>query len=614
MINIHVSKYASFDLNTPPHTDNDIHIFTQFFVHSNPTRKREIQFCLQHNANNPQIKSIHLLNEKIYGETELFGEHTSSIPSPAKNKITQSNISETADDKVGSRQRNVAEPRSGGGNIDRRLTFKDIFQYIRLNKIAGYCVFTNADIFFDETLAKVRFSTLHTHKHILALLRYEFGGGRVTTETAPIFGPRFDSQDTWILHFARTKGGGGCVHCSSLNIKEKHEPAFNIEFGRPGCDNKIAYLFNVLGSELFNDPQFIKTYHNHSSTLREYSKDVIGQPYTVILPAGVNPYIIAPSLGIDCKRVIETTKGFKEIRFDDNRRLFQYISDKLGKREKFIIPRISGHENNYAMFGKIIQSNMENGVKQIPVQIQQYFQQTLPTMKKNAGIKLSSLNDILKYSQMYLKAFENCDLYGGWESWGQYMPHISNSHQFIQTTFPTKQIFWTFALDIYHYIYDVPFTLAMKGKRVLIVSPFVQSIQEKLKNRALIYDGVDLFPDCSFLFIVPPLTNGDNPSEDFGVELERFFRRLDELRGEYDIALLSCGGYANPIANYIYENHEASAIYVGGVLQMYFGIYGVRWLKERADVLKLFMNENWSRPSAVEKPQNYGSIENGCYW
>ena len=79
------------------------------------------------------------------------------------------------------------------------------------------------------------------------------------------------------------------------------------------------------------------------------------------------------------------------------------------------------------------------------------------------------------------------------------------------------------------------------------------------------------------------------------------------------MALCSCGGYGNPICAFIY-NMGKSAIYVGGVLQMYFGIYGQRWLKERKDVIKLYLNEHWSRPKITEKPKSATEIEEGCYW
>ena len=57
-----------------------------------------------------------------------------------------------------------------------------------------------------------------------------------------------------------------------------------------------------------------------------------------------------------------------------------------------------------------------------------------------------------------------------------------------------------------------------------------------------------------------------------------------------------------------------SAIYVGGVLQMYFGIYGMRWMRERKDIMNLFMNQYWSRPMESERPEGYEKVEKSAYW
>jgi hypothetical protein len=57
-----------------------------------------------------------------------------------------------------------------------------------------------------------------------------------------------------------------------------------------------------------------------------------------------------------------------------------------------------------------------------------------------------------------------------------------------------------------------------------------------------------------------------------------------------------------------------SAIYVGGVLQMYFGIYGERWLRERSDIMRMYLNKHWSRPKENERPKNYKEVEKSCYW
>ena len=45
----------------------------------------------------------------------------------------------------------------------------------------------------------------------------------------------------------------------------------------------------------------------------------------------------------------------------------------------------------------------------------------------------------------------------------------------------------------------------------------------------------------------------------------------------FDIALLSCGSYAIPLGEHVKLELGRKAIYVGGVLQLYFGIMGRRY-------------------------------------
>ena len=48
-----------------------VHVFLQFFVHSDIMRQREIRFCLHKHVENPDIYKIHLINERIYTSVEL---------------------------------------------------------------------------------------------------------------------------------------------------------------------------------------------------------------------------------------------------------------------------------------------------------------------------------------------------------------------------------------------------------------------------------------------------------------------------------------------------------------------------------------------------------------
>ena len=243
MIIIENSK--SLELSENPNLSGDttdIHVIMQFFVHSSSIRNNEIKVCLQKNFVNSNITKIHLLNERIYSDNELGIRST--------DKIHQE-------------------------NIGKRLSFQDTFGYIRSNNLKGYFVFINADIFLDDTINFIRTSTMHEKKQMCALLRFEYDPS-IALDDAKLFGPRADSQDTWIFH-------------SNFLPKQEQEKCFAFNFGQPGCDNKIIYLMRVLGYTIFNDPYIIKTYHYHLSKERNYTKkDMVNNPWGLINPNNVN--------------------------------------------------------------------------------------------------------------------------------------------------------------------------------------------------------------------------------------------------------------------------------------------------------------------------------------
>jgi hypothetical protein len=541
---------------------DEVHLFTQFFIPSNKERHAELKQCLKLNSMNSNVHTIHLLVERKYSVNEL------GTPS---HKVIQT-------------------------VIGKRLTFQDVFVYIRARQIRGYLVLLNSDICFaDSALPNMRRSELHVKKQSIALLRYEYNPEY--PESSLMFGPRFDSQDTWIFH-------------SNHVVSPSAEHIFNFEFGRPGCDNKIIYLLSILGYEVINDPRCIQTYHIHTSKQRSYSmKDSLKLPCGVIVPYGVDPFQINSNLGIHMRDVHRSTKGFRELMFTDNQALFDYIQERFKRNAHFILPRISGIENNVAVFARVIRDKLHSDLEPL----RKYIQKTLNAMKNNAGILLESDAETSHYSDAYLSAIEHCEMMAGWDVQGNYIGHIAQSHAYLRNVYPTKKMFWALSLDIFHYIYNNPWTHALRGKRILIISPFEESILEKLPVRSKLYHGIDLFPDCEFITMKPPQTQAGEPSRGFTVEFQEFKENVDRLIDSFDIALVSCGGYANPICSFIYEKGK-SAIYVGGVLQMYFGILGERWVQERNDAVRLFHNKYWSRPKENERPRDCKKIEGGCYW
>ena len=528
-------------------------LITQFYISSNNDRQNEILQCLNFNINNSLIDKIYLITERQYTEQDM--------------KITN-NLNKSKVIQI---------------NIGARLKYSDVFDIIDKYEISGYILLANSDIFFDKNINILYKCGLKDNKKIYSQLRFEYTDKDLNK--CKVFGPRGDSQDTWIFH-------------SKFNIKKSHRKLFNFQLGQPACDDHINYLFMILGYYVHNEPFLIKIYHYHTSDFRTYnSEQRIIKPWIRLEPI-VHKYEEnwpPPNKNWWRFNIVEENNRFKE-----------YLDDKIINNKHFIIPRIAGVENNFVELGVYLMQN------QINKQQMSNIHNGIKTMKNNAGIKLTSLSSVAKYSKLYLDAFHKCDVYFEWEPWGEVYKYIVSSHNFINMNFGTKKQFWAFTLDIFHNIYNNPWTQALKGKRLLIVSPFVKSFEEKLQVLKEIY-GVDLFPECSFIFLKPPQTQGDCPSEEFDVELDKFLEKINEIKDKFDIALCSCGGYGNLVCSKIFDMGKSS-IYVGGVLQMFFGVYGNRWLKERPDVLRLFMNKHWSRPKEEEQPNGFKKVEGSCYW
>lgn len=161
----------------------------------------------------------------------------------------------------------------------------------------------------------------------------------------------------------------------------------------------------------------------------------------------------------------------------------------------------------------------------------------------------------------------------------------------------------------------IPWTHFLVDKTVLIISPFVESFEKQINNNFQIFKDQKVFLDQQkFIFYKSFNTLSNNHiHQDW---YQTFNIMKDEIRKlDFDIALLSCGGYGLPLCNFIKTELKKSSIYVGGGLQLLFGVMGKRW--ENSDFWKKIIKDNntlFIRPSNNELINQYQSIENGCYW
>lgn len=164
--------------------------------------------------------------------------------------------------------------------------------------------------------------------------------------------------------------------------------------------------------------------------------------------------------------------------------------------------------------------------------------------------------------------------------------------------------------DIEPFWYENPWTSALKGKKVLVINPFDESIQMQYKKRELLFKDKDMLPEFELhtLKSVMVLTPEDNI---YGTIIDVVNDTYEKAMAiDFDIAILGCGQVGMLLAG-MFKRQGKQAIYMGGALQLMFGIRGKRW-DNKEEYAELF-NEHWIYP-VEEPPAGAKRIEGGCYW
>ena len=156
----------------------------------------------------------------------------------------------------------------------------------------------------------------------------------------------------------------------------------------------------------------------------------------------------------------------------------------------------------------------------------------------------------------------------------------------------------------------VPWLQGLKGKKVLVVSPFEETIKTQYEKRRKVYSGNKALPDFELItYKMIETQNGINLGfRDFFEAYDYVIRQIREI--DFDVALISGGAYGYLLANDIKEMGKA-AIQLSSMLMP---IFGIKIKRHATDIyLNSFWNEYWSFP--IDKPiKNFEKVEDGCYW
>ena len=231
-------------------------------------------------------------------------------------------------------------------------------------------------------------------------------------------------------------------------------------------------------------------------------------------------------------------------------------------------------------------------------------------LENNAGIHIKDIKSLHAYTNALLTSYSNCTAIAEWETTGEVFALTGDGQQLVSKR--TPRIPKIMAQSLEPYYVQPSWMPALRGKRILIIHPFAKTIQQQLPNLSKIFPDREWFPECTITCLAPPLTLARNhQNKEWKEHLDAFLEILSKEK-DIDIALVAAGGYGMLISDYLYTTMNTSVMYIGGALQLFFGIIGKRWFTNK-DILTL-MNDDWIRPLADDKPANFIKVEKGCYW
>ncbi len=218
-----------------------------------------------------------------------------------------------------------------------------------------------------------------------------------------------------------------------------------------------------------------------------------------------------------------------------------------------------------------------------------------------AGIFPNDDATIERFCKVYTDAMKECDVLGVWE--------ITGEKKAIKKFCLQPKLIPMVSIEPYYY--DNPWSMELKGKKLLVVHPFKKTIEKQFNRRTLLFERGVLPKELKLETIQAVQSNaGAKPL------FKDWFEALDNMKGQiaeadFDVAIIGAGAYGLPLAAFV-KSLGKQAIQMSGATQILFGIKGKRW--DTHPVISKMYNENWVRPLAEETPPQIQKVEGGSYW
>lgn len=231
----------------------------------------------------------------------------------------------------------------------------------------------------------------------------------------------------------------------------------------------------------------------------------------------------------------------------------------------------------------------------------EFDQDNLQNIKELSGVFPNDSNSIVEFCEVYAEAITDIDVLAVWG--------VTAEKDIYKKYCPTAKLMNIMSLE--PFFYENPWSSALKGKKLLVVNLFTETIKKQLSNKDKLFEDAEVLPDFKEVsYIKTVQTYGG--SDEYESWLEALKSMCIEIeKADFDVAIIGAGAYGLPLASYV-KSLGKQAILMAGATQLLFGIKGRRW-EDRSEYNKLF-NEYWVHPSGMETPKDKEKVEGGSYW
>jgi hypothetical protein len=171
----------------------------------------------------------------------------------------------------------------------------------------------------------------------------------------------------------------------------------------------------------------------------------------------------------------------------------------------------------------------------------------------------------------------------------------------------------TYLQHLEPYFFEQPWTNYLENKKVLVFSPFAESIEQNYKNLDKIWNN-KIKPNFKLKAIKYPFALQIDPKAkaQYKVSDVVYKEYTNILKNEdFDVGIFGTG-YTSLFYTVECKRMDKVGIHLGGATQILFGVKGQRW-REIKEFQPLF-NDFWTNPKETEKPKDLKLTEGGCYW